>query len=300
MYTQCPQCQVFFRITTEQLAARRGVVRCGKCGSVFRADQQLFKKLPHKAETITRGGEKPGRRRRAATPPGQSPLAPPATLPLFPPPPAQRPAQLALWSVAGAVAAVVLAAQFAHFYRVELARHAPLRPYVELYCEWLDCETEPPPDVNRIDFETSIAPHPRYVNALRLRADLVNRANYAQPFPRIEVTLTDSEGRTLARRAFEASRYLAHAAVEAATAPSLARGPADVQDARMSRRPGMAESGLDSRTESRAMRQGRRGDGFDPIGEDDMAPNVAHHALLDLTNPDNRAVGYEVRLLPAD
>ena len=32
---------------------------------------------------------------------------------------------------------------------------------------------------------------------------------------------------------------------ESAAAPSLARGPADVQEARMPRRPGMAESGLD-------------------------------------------------------
>ncbi len=39
--TRCPFCSSVFNITTEQLAARGGHVRCGGCLQVFRADQHL-------------------------------------------------------------------------------------------------------------------------------------------------------------------------------------------------------------------------------------------------------------------
>ena len=37
MITTCPECETAFRINEEQLAARKGRVRCGKCGAVFDA-----------------------------------------------------------------------------------------------------------------------------------------------------------------------------------------------------------------------------------------------------------------------
>src|SRR5438105_12024242 len=42
MYTRCPECQTAFRITVAQLKARDGLVRCGRCDSIFRADLHLF------------------------------------------------------------------------------------------------------------------------------------------------------------------------------------------------------------------------------------------------------------------
>jgi predicted Zn finger-like uncharacterized protein len=46
MYTQCPKCQTVFHITLEQLRAHEGVVRCGQCDHVFSADQRLFDDIP--------------------------------------------------------------------------------------------------------------------------------------------------------------------------------------------------------------------------------------------------------------
>lgn len=51
MITCCPQCTTRFRITPEQLAARQGVVRCGKCGLVFNAFEQVH---PDELEKETR------------------------------------------------------------------------------------------------------------------------------------------------------------------------------------------------------------------------------------------------------
>jgi len=46
MYTQCPDCQVAFRITAEVLQQARGQVRCGNCGDAFNALDHLFESPP--------------------------------------------------------------------------------------------------------------------------------------------------------------------------------------------------------------------------------------------------------------
>lgn len=44
--TTCPQCKTRFRVTTEQLAARRGDVRCGCCTHIFNAYATLAAETP--------------------------------------------------------------------------------------------------------------------------------------------------------------------------------------------------------------------------------------------------------------
>ncbi|MEK7840525.1 MAG: DUF3426 domain-containing protein, partial [Pseudomonadota bacterium] len=97
------------------------------------------------------------------------------------------------WAALAILLVLVFANQIVYLNSIALARHAELAPWMEPYCAWLGCALKPPPDVARIELETSIAPHPRFANALRIRADLVNRADHRQPLPRMEVTLTDSE-----------------------------------------------------------------------------------------------------------
>ncbi|MHB8414704.1 MAG: MJ0042-type zinc finger domain-containing protein, partial [Acidiferrobacteraceae bacterium] len=46
MYTQCPRCRTTFVVTEEQITARGGLVRCGRCRSVFQAEGTLFEALP--------------------------------------------------------------------------------------------------------------------------------------------------------------------------------------------------------------------------------------------------------------
>jgi len=43
--THCPSCRTHFRVHAEQLAARAGQVRCGKCGRVFDALEHLIEEL---------------------------------------------------------------------------------------------------------------------------------------------------------------------------------------------------------------------------------------------------------------
>lgn len=68
MYTQCPQCETLFRISAEQLAQARGVVRCGLCAHCFNA----LESLSERPEPIyRRRGEAP----EATRPPDARPTA---------------------------------------------------------------------------------------------------------------------------------------------------------------------------------------------------------------------------------
>ncbi len=49
MKTCCPSCQTTFRVTPEQLKARAGKVRCGKCQVVFNALDSLLEEAAHTA-----------------------------------------------------------------------------------------------------------------------------------------------------------------------------------------------------------------------------------------------------------
>lgn len=46
MLTRCPGCQTTFRVTTEQLKARQGRVRCGQCQAIFNALETLVEEAP--------------------------------------------------------------------------------------------------------------------------------------------------------------------------------------------------------------------------------------------------------------
>ena len=45
MITHCPSCQTHFRVHADQIAARAGQVRCGKCSRVFDALEHLIEEL---------------------------------------------------------------------------------------------------------------------------------------------------------------------------------------------------------------------------------------------------------------
>lgn len=240
-YTRCPECRTAFRITPAQLEARAGLVRCGSCAAAFQADQHLFDTLPDNAATqeIARtddsrddardggGGALSGRSgllpsrgtstslyvgTDAAPMEGAPTTMPEDGLPLMDDLPfgrARRRVPTALWYLGAVLSLVVFAGQMAYFYAPSLARDARLQPWLARYCERLGCTIQPPPGKLPIDLaETAVEPHPQFQNALRLHAVLVNRAERARPWPLMEVSLTDSEGKLLARRHFNATQYL--------------------------------------------------------------------------------------------
>jgi predicted Zn finger-like uncharacterized protein len=229
VYTRCPQCQTIFRLTATQLKARAGQVRCGRCQHVFRADEHLVKQP---ARSTTKGAAKTAgtarkRTRKTAKPEGPADtagnLSPDTTAdaaqttadvsisrshsPL--PEPTRVRTRTVYWVAGSALLVLLLLGQGVLFYGQELARRVPvLGDVISPLCGVLPCRRQPI-DIRRLDLvETQVAPHPRYDRALRIKATIVNRAEYTQPCPLLEVSLIDGRGYVVARRAYKPLEYL--------------------------------------------------------------------------------------------
>lgn len=115
-----------------------------------------------------------------------------------------------VWAAGSLLLAVLLVVQAVYFYRDEFARYAALRPALERLCRALDCRIEMPRAPEQIELlpATRVEPHPRFENVLRIEVSMVNRAPFAQPYPWLELSLSDRAGNLIARRRFSPAEYL--------------------------------------------------------------------------------------------
>ena len=222
--TRCPVCGTAFRVQREQLAARGGKVRCGKCANVFDGVAAL----------IEEGGEKLA-------------LEPSPQMGLFDPsrrgPPAAKgkpddgfvPAFMAeeeprrhlwLWALAALLALTGLATQVIYRYRAELAAQVPgVRPSLEAVCRALRCQVSLPRRPELMSIESSdLQADNRREGIIVLNAVLRNRARFAQDYPALELTLTDEGDRPLLRRVLAPRDYLDPLRAPLALAEGIAPG----------------------------------------------------------------------------
>jgi predicted Zn finger-like uncharacterized protein len=112
------------------------------------------------------------------------------------------------WRIAGALLLVLLLAQSAYVMRDTLVSQLPQsRPVLEQACAVLGCTLSLPknPALLQIvgaDLQTEAR------GRLKLILTLGNRADHAQAWPMLVLTLTDQRDRPLARRSFAPSEYL--------------------------------------------------------------------------------------------
>ncbi len=102
-----------------------------------------------------------------------------------------------------------LAFQYIYYHRATLAEEPGLRPALAHLCELTGCQLPPQRELSRIELSKHLVQvHPRYVHSLLITATLVNRADFAQPYPVVEVIMTDLEQKQVARRRFLPREYL--------------------------------------------------------------------------------------------
>lgn len=209
--TVCPHCDTRFKITKAQLEAHHGMVRCGHCLQAFdtspnftpdQLDLQLelpiLEKLdaPHAskvevlqpmtlAEQVTFVQDhqnSDGNTKRRSWP----------------------------WAVAALLSVLALIAQGSYFFRVDLAANYPsLKPVLIDYCRIMKCNIPLPQHADQISIESSgLEADPAHESLVTLNALLRNRANYAQAYPNLELTLNDIHDMPLARRIFKPGDYL--------------------------------------------------------------------------------------------
>ena len=112
--------------------------------------------------------------------------------------------------LAAVLLSVLLAGQAVHYFRTELAVSVPaLRPALETFCRALGCDLPLPRHADRISIEASdLQIDTSRSGMLLLTATIQNRAPYAQAWPLIELTLTDTQDTAILRRVLAAEDYL--------------------------------------------------------------------------------------------
>ena len=105
---------------------------------------------------------------------------------------------------------VVLAGQVAFHFRSEIVVSAPsLRPMLLLFSQSLGADLPLPRHVELVSIEASdLQTDPSRNNLLMLTATLHNRARYAQAYPSLELSLTDTGDTAIVRRVFSPTEYL--------------------------------------------------------------------------------------------
>ncbi len=231
LVTKCSSCGTTFRVTSQQLQAHNGRVRCGNCMTVFDGLQALV--------TLPATAHEPQSREAAAASAAAFELEPveptAAAQPVlariaetigegkeYGPAPEQlmlddelfrRPAPRgAGWWAAGAVLLVfALAGQATYVYRSDLAVQYPvLKPYLVQFCGALRCKVSPPQRPKQIAIEASDLQvnDPARPGIIQLTATLRNHAGHDLAYPALDLVLTNTREHTLARRIFLPGEYL--------------------------------------------------------------------------------------------
>jgi hypothetical protein len=104
---------------------------------------------------------------------------------------------------------VLLALQLLLADRARLAGDAHWRPLLEAVCGALRCDLPPWREPGAFTLvQRDVRQHPSLPGVLRVTATFRNDARWAQPWPRLRLTLTDGNGRPAGERSFDAREYL--------------------------------------------------------------------------------------------
>jgi len=243
MITYCPSCHTHFRVHSEQLAARAGQVRCGKCNRVFDALEHLieetapvlaprpqpeFEIAPADAADVEPAPELASREAPEAgaeTPETavllESENAEPVTIwgasalrfgSVASAEPA-RPMRRWPWLLGALLLLLTLLAQVTYRYRSAVTVLFPeTKPYAIALCASLGCELPLPRRIEMMSIEASdLQADTTNPNVMVLSATIRNRAIFNQQHPLLELTLTDTQDQPLVRRVLAPQDYLGKA-----------------------------------------------------------------------------------------
>lgn len=217
LITACPACSTSFFVTTEQLNAHHGDVRCGKCSHVFNALDRLGEvdtaPIP---EVISQ--EKPA---PVAAKPAADISAPRIETPeifgevasrsKIPGTSKRKPKAVWPYYLFAAGLLLIGCLQVLYFLRTPIATQWPeAKPLLAQACALAGCTVELPKKIELLIIDDSdLQEDAEHEGVIRLNTVLINNAAFAQAYPLLELTLTDHNDRPVLRRAFMAQEYMA-------------------------------------------------------------------------------------------
>lgn len=113
-------------------------------------------------------------------------------------------------AVSGTLLGILLIAQLIYLARTPLAARVPaIKPWLVAACAPFGCSVPLPRDSDAIRISSSdLLSDPAYPARIQVNLLIANEADYAEAYPHIELTLTDSVEIPLARRIFSPVEYL--------------------------------------------------------------------------------------------
>lgn len=220
MVTSCPSCHTTFRIRHEELQASRGRVRCGQCSEIFNAfdslatlDEPSVEAAPVPPAPLMSGaaGTLPKLQTKVSSKSAKS-AKPLSFTDKAAEKAARRHRHTWAWFAAVLLMLALLAAQAAYYFRAQIAAYFPdLKPHLQRYCELLQCAVGLPQFAELLSIEASdLQADANRSSLIVLIATLRNRAPFAQAYPLLELTFTDTQDQMVARRVFTTAEYLAN------------------------------------------------------------------------------------------
>ena len=210
MQTQCPECQTTFNITQQHLDIANGQVRCTQCQTIFdgHANMHRPQEPPHLDDIahIKPHQESPN---KSDTRPN----------PLIFPDLIEQKNTKPSWGntlknvLLGLVSTALLATlliQVAYLKRSELARIAPLAPYIQQACRTIaQCTIPAQRALEQFRLESrNVYAHPNTANALVVTATFSNQAEFRQAYPTLMLSMSNVRGQEVATRRFTPAEYL--------------------------------------------------------------------------------------------
>ena len=198
--TECPECHAKFRVTDGQLRLADGRVRCGNCLSVFDAESGRVDRIAVKSTDHSENLSKSSQFTQIA--------AEPIVLERFNTEP-ESPFKTALMILVLLLCTTFAALQYFWFERATLNAHPSLRPFYILACSQIDCDLSANEGLALLTIEqTMVRDHPRYSNAIEVTLKINNQSTLYQPYPAVELSLKDLQGKLISRRTFDPKEYL--------------------------------------------------------------------------------------------
>ena len=178
MYTQCTHCGAVFRVKMKELTVAQGKLRCGECDNVFNAMDTLTTTLPKKSPLTEEESD-------------ENTIDPNVLTPQYTrPAPKKTFNNLHILAIISLV--LLLLAQFLYSNK-----------------QWFTNELKRNPEKVQM-ISRNIISHPHDNGVLLISASIENKADHAQPYPYVEVTLLDDKENTIALRRFKPKEYLLH------------------------------------------------------------------------------------------
>ncbi len=109
-----------------------------------------------------------------------------------------------------AAGVVLLVAQVLLYEFDDWAKQEPGRSLYRPICAVVGCQLPAQKDATQLTTRNLVVrSHPEQLHALLVSAVIVNQADFAQPFPVLEMQFTTMQGNLVASRRFEPDEYLA-------------------------------------------------------------------------------------------